>query len=100
MKKRSYLLPAGCKNLGETKKKQPRRTALPRINGKIRAPEVAMVDEQGKDLGIVSLPAALGRAREARLDLIEIDSRARPPVCALMDFGKFMFWRSRLNKAD
>jgi translation initiation factor IF-3 len=98
MKKRSYLLPAGCKNLGETKKKQPRRPALPRINGKIRAPEVAMLDEQGKDLGIVSLRTALARARKVRLDLIEIDPGARPPVCTLMDFGKFMFWRSRLKK--
>jgi translation initiation factor IF-3 len=62
-----------------------------RVNGEINAPEVRLVGEEGEQLGIVSLNAALGAAEEAGLDLVEIAPTAKPPVCKIMDFGKFKY---------
>ncbi|MGL1833297.1 translation initiation factor IF-3 [Rhodocyclaceae bacterium SMB388] len=62
-----------------------------RVNGEINAPEVRLVADDGEQLGIVSLNAALGIAEEAGLDLVEIAPMAQPPVCKVMDFGKFKY---------
>ncbi|MBC9070726.1 translation initiation factor IF-3 [Thauera sp. CAU 1555] len=62
-----------------------------RVNGEINAPEVRLVGEEGEQLGIVSLNAALSAAEEAGLDLVEIAPMAKPPVCKVMDFGKFKY---------
>lgn len=61
------------------------------MNGEINAPEVRLVGEEGEQLGIVSVNAALNMAEEAGLDLVEIAPMAKPPVCKLMDFGKFKY---------
>ncbi|HRP22646.1 MAG TPA: translation initiation factor IF-3 [Thauera sp.] len=62
-----------------------------RVNREINAPEVRLVGEEGEQLGIVSLNTALNMAEEAGLDLVEIAPMAAPPVCKLMDFGKFKY---------
>ncbi|HMX14407.1 MAG TPA: translation initiation factor IF-3, partial [Thauera aminoaromatica] len=62
-----------------------------RVNREITAPEVRLVGEEGEQLGIVSLNASLSMAEEAGLDLVEIAPMAVPPVCKLMDFGKFKY---------
>src|SRR5579863_5305793 len=63
----------------------------PRINDQIRAREVRLVDPDGKQLGIKSLPEALVIARDMDLDLVEVAAQANPPVCRIMDYGKFKF---------
>jgi translation initiation factor IF-3 len=66
-------------------------TNEPRINDRIRAREVFLVDENGTRLGVKPLPEALTIAREAELDLVEVAANADPPVCRIMDYGKFKF---------
>ncbi len=66
-------------------------TSEPRINDRIRAREVRLVDPDGQQLGIKPLPEALAIARQLDLDLVEVASQASPPVCRIMDYGKFKF---------
>ncbi|MEZ0164146.1 translation initiation factor IF-3 [Kineococcus sp. LSe6-4] len=63
----------------------------PRINDRIRVPEVRLVGPNGEQVGIVRVEDALRLADEAGLDLVEVAPTARPPVCKLMDFGKFKY---------
>ncbi|HVF76590.1 MAG TPA: translation initiation factor IF-3 [Acidimicrobiales bacterium] len=63
----------------------------PRINERIRAREVRLVDAEGKQLGIKPLPEALHIARDADLDLVEVAPMANPPVCRIMDYGRFKY---------
>ena len=63
----------------------------PRINDRIRVPEVRLVGPNGEQVGIVRIEQALTLAQEADLDLVEVAPQARPPVCKLMDFGKFKY---------
>ncbi len=63
----------------------------PRINDRIRVPEVRLVGPSGEQVGVVRLEVALGLAQEADLDLVEVAPDARPPVCKLMDYGKFKY---------
>jgi len=63
----------------------------PRINDRIRVPEVRLVGPEGEQVGIVKIEDALRLAQEADLDLVEVAPNSRPPVCKLMDFGKFKY---------
>ncbi|WP_132880369.1 translation initiation factor IF-3 [Tamaricihabitans halophyticus] len=62
-----------------------------RINERIRVPEVRLVGPNGEQVGIVRIEDALRLAQEADLDLVEVAPQARPPVCKLMDYGKFKY---------
>src|SRR5579863_1462130 len=62
-----------------------------RINDRIRARDVRLVDPEGQQLGIRPLPEALAIARELDLDLVEVAPLANPPVCRIMDYGKYKF---------
>jgi translation initiation factor IF-3 len=62
-----------------------------RINDQIRVGEVRLIDEEGKQLGVVPLAEALNLAREAGTDLVEIAPQAVPPVCKILDYGKYRF---------
>lgn len=62
-----------------------------RINGEITVPEVRLIGIKGEQVGIVSIAAANTMAEEAETDLVEIAPLAKPPVCRLMDFGKFKY---------
>jgi translation initiation factor IF-3 len=63
----------------------------PRINDRIRVPEVRLVGPEGEQVGIVPIGKALELAAESDLDLVEVAPMARPPVCKLMDYGKFKY---------
>jgi len=69
----------------------PPATNEPRINERIRAREVRLVSDTGEQVGIKPLPEALAMARERDLDLVEVAPMANPPVCRIMDYGKFKY---------
>lgn len=69
-----------------------------RINDEIRAREVRLVDQDGAQLGIVSIRDALRLAEEKQLDLVEVAPGAKPPVCRIMDFGKYRYEQSKREK--
>lgn len=62
-----------------------------RVNDRIETPEVRLVGEDGEMIGVVRLREALERAREAGLDLVEVSPTAKPPVCKILDYGKFKY---------
>ena len=66
-----------------------------RVNGQIRAREIRVIDESGNQLGILSPREALPLARDKGLDLVEVASQASPPVCRIMDYGKYMYQQSK-----
>lgn len=73
-----------------------------RINENIHSTEVRLVDVTGKMIGIVNLQEALKKAKDADLDLVEIAPDSKPPVCKIMNYGKFLYTQSkqqRLHKA-
>ncbi len=74
------------------------REPLHRRNGKIRAREVRVLDDQQQQLGVMSLDHALRLAREKGLDLVEIASNATPPVCRIVDYGKFLYEEAKRHK--
>jgi translation initiation factor IF-3 len=63
----------------------------PRINEAIRAREIRLIDENGQNVGVVSRADALDRAVAAGLDLVEVSPDAEPPVCKILDFGKYKY---------
>ena len=66
-----------------------------RINGDITASQIRLIGVDGEQLGIVGLNQALSMAEEAEIDLVEIAPQAAPPVCRLMDYGKFKYHESK-----
>ena len=78
-----------------------RRNQLPdtrdstRINGNIRITPIRVVSEDGEQLGILPTEDALQRARDAGLDLVEVAPGERPPVCRIMDYGKFKYEKNK-----
>jgi translation initiation factor IF-3 len=71
-----------------------------RLNEDIAVPEVRLIGAEGEQVGIVSRDEALNAARSAELDLVEIQPNAEPPVCRLMDYGKFVFEQKKLKAAS
>ena len=69
-----------------------------RVNGKIRAREVRVIGPDGKQLGVIQLTEALNLARHHSVDLVEISPNAVPPVCRLVDFGKFRYELAKKEK--
>lgn len=69
-----------------------------RINSEIRAAEVRLTGVDGEQIGIVSLRVALEKAEEVGVDLVEISPNAEPPVCRIMDYGKFLYEKSKSSK--
>lgn len=62
-----------------------------RINQQIRVREVRLIDDQGEQLGVVATDEALNMAKEKGLDLVEVAPQSKPPVCKLIDYGKYKF---------
>lgn len=69
-----------------------------RVNELIRVPEVRLIGANGENVGVVSIDQALRMAREAELDLVEVSGNATPPVCRIMDFGKFLYERTKKER--
>lgn len=67
------------------------RDTGPRVNDKIRVPEIRLIGAEGENLGVVTPSRAMQLAEDAGLDLVEISPNASPPVCKIMDFGKFKY---------
>lgn len=84
--------------LRKRKKSNTTRLRRPRINTQIRAEEVRLLDEDGKNIGLVKTNLALDNAKEKGLDLIEISANAKPPIARIMDYGKFLYEEKRKAK--
>ncbi|MBP9840850.1 MAG: translation initiation factor IF-3 [Simkaniaceae bacterium] len=69
-----------------------------RVNRQIRIPRVRLIDQDGKQVGIVVTSDAMRMAEEAGLDLVEISPRAEPPVCKIIDYGKFRYEQTKKEK--
>ena len=67
------------------------RDTGPRVNDRIRAQEIRLIGAEGENVGVVSPAKAMALAEEAGLDLVEISPNATPPVCKIMDFGKYKY---------
>jgi translation initiation factor IF-3 len=70
-----------------------------RINDRIRVPEVRLVGEDGKQIGVVKTAEALRYAQERDLDLVEVAPDARPPVCRVLDYSKYKYEQAQKQKA-
>jgi translation initiation factor IF-3 len=64
----------------------------------IRVPEVRLIGPKGENLGVIAINEALRIARDAELDLVEVAAGASPPVCRVMDFGKFLYERAKKER--
>ena len=71
--------------------RQAQRGPQIRINQRIRVPEIRVIGEEGEMLGIMPTHEALRRAQERGLDLVEVNPKADPPVCKILDFGKYKY---------
>lgn len=69
-----------------------------RINSQIRAPQVRLIDTDGAQIGILSVKTALEMAMEKNLDLVEVSPEAKPPVCRILDFGKYRYEQAKKAK--
>jgi len=69
-----------------------------RVNETIRVPEVRLIGPAGENIGVVPIDQALKIARTAELDLVEVAPGATPPVCRVMDFGKFLYERTKKER--
>ncbi len=92
------MIPGSLQQLEESKAiRRPIRPAQPaakdgpRINEEIRVREVQLIDQNGQNLGPVGIEAALQKSQEAGLDLVEISPNASPPVCKILDYGKYKY---------
>lgn len=71
-----------------------------RVNKGITSPEIRLVDQEGNQVGVVTLEDALYRAEIADLDLVEISPNAEPPVCRIMNYGKYVFEKNKKKHAE
>jgi translation initiation factor IF-3 len=69
-----------------------------RINNRINAREVRVIDADGEQLGIMSVREALAIAEQRELDLVEVAPNARPPVCRMMDYGKYLYEKQKRER--
>lgn len=96
--KRFLLLTNRRNTIIKTVKKAPAVNRPNRINEDIRVKEVRLIDQDGEQAGIVSIQQALEMAEQAELDLVEISPNAEPPVCRIMNYGKFLYEKSKTAK--
>lgn len=78
--------------------KKPQLTRPNRINDEIRATEIRLTGVDGKPIGIISTRQALEKAEQMGIDLVEISPNAEPPVCRIMDYGKFLYEKGKSSK--
>ncbi|MBF0280221.1 MAG: translation initiation factor IF-3 [SAR324 cluster bacterium] len=81
--------------MASPRKRQSKAEEKIRINERIDAPEVRVISSEGEQVGILTIEEALEMAEDEGLDLIEVSPNARPPVCRLMDFGKYKYQQSK-----
>ena len=71
-----------------------------RVNDQIRISPIRVVDQDGNQLGVLATKDALAKAKEADLDLVEVAPEAKPPVCRIMDYGKFKYEKSKRTQKN
>lgn len=83
-----------------SRKRRPQKPLIPvyYVNDRIRAAEVRLLDASGANLGIMPTAEALGKARELELDLVEINPKAEPPVCQIIEFARFKYQKEKEAK--
>jgi len=69
------------------------------LNDEITVPKVRLIDAEGEQKGIVTIDAAISLAEEVELDLVEVSPTAEPPVCRIMDYGKYVFEQNKKQQA-
>jgi translation initiation factor IF-3 len=79
--------------------RRPPERDLTRTNDRIRVPEVRLVGEDGKQIGVIKTEEALEYARQRDLDLVEVAPDARPPVCRVLDYSKYKYEQAQKQKA-
>jgi len=84
--------------LTNDKKENEISTSDYRVNELIRSPEVRLIGPDGDNIGVISVKEALRIAQEAELDLVEVAPNAEPPVCRVMDYGKFLYERTKKER--
>ncbi len=72
----------------------------PRMNERIRAREIRVIGEDGEQFGVMSVNEAIALATEKELDLVEISPNATPPVCKIMNYGKFKYEKTKKDKEN
>ncbi|MGE3800923.1 MAG: translation initiation factor IF-3 [Candidatus Kapaibacterium sp.] len=70
------------------------------MNERIRVPEIRVIDEEGNQLGLMTPRDAMQIAQERELDLVEIAPNAKPPVCKIIDYGKYRYEQQKRDKAQ
>jgi translation initiation factor IF-3 len=86
---------SGGKGIKRKKSVKGGREIRARVNNQIRCDEVRVIDENGEQLGVLATKDALQRADEAGFDLVEVSASAKPPVCRIMDYGKYRYEQSK-----
>ncbi len=83
-----------------SRKKRPEKPIIPhyRINERINVPEVRILDLEGNNLGVMPTNEALAKAKEQELDLVEVNPKAQPPVCKIIDFTNFKYQKEKEAK--
>lgn len=97
----TFVFGAGMRTPGGRDRQVQEVTAIerePRVNEKIRVPEVRVVDAEGNLLGVMPTDRALALAREQTLDLVEVAPMSRPPVCRVMDYGRYKYEQSKRTR--
>ena len=77
----------------------PEHANRARVNDKIRSLQVRLIDQEGKQVGVVSISDALSRAQSVGLDLVEVAAEAKPPVCRIQDYSKYLFELQKKERA-
>jgi translation initiation factor IF-3 len=99
----SFFLNGECHiarvNVDSPQTREVSRHDGPRVNQEITSPKVRLIDAQGEMLGVVSRSEALALAIQAGLDLVEVSPNAEPPVCKILDYGKFKYEQQK-KKAE
>jgi translation initiation factor IF-3 len=72
----------------------------PRVNEYIRVPQVQLIDDKGKNLGVVDTQKAKELALQAELDLVEVGAGANPPVCRIMNFSKYLYEQNKKKRQN
>jgi translation initiation factor IF-3 len=89
---------AGDRIIGRRQSKPKPRVETHRVGRRIRVKEVRVIDDKGEQLGIMSTQEAMSRAEEAGLQLVEVNPKTVPPVCKIMDYGKFKYETAKRDR--
>lgn len=94
----SFLISGACAPLFFILRRSKAISKEALINEEIRAKEVRLIDAEGEQLGVVSIQEALQKAADANLDLVNISPNSAPPVCRIMDYGKYRYDQQKKEK--